>query len=278
MTATSTTPRAACAECNRPTRSRFPILDLALCRACQRAHPDRYGFVTKTRALREHRLRETDLATLESFAMPNPHYKTGPHDMQLFLRRHVEAVAARKWGSAEPYRVALVPFPANELRRLLEDDSRLSVYSPGRFEELIADRLERWGMEARIVGAENRRDGGIDIVAWPRRSVVPYLVGVQAKHHRFGANTGAPDVRNFLGALTSRANHIHVGMIVTNTGFTADAQWFANQNSQLLRLRDLGHLRRWLQDDFDNEFEWREIPGAIELAPGIVVTIPRNRS
>ena len=43
-----------------------------------------------------------------------------------------------------------------------------------------------------------------------------------------------------------------------------------------MRLRDLQDLRRWLKDDFDNEFEWREIPDRIVLAPGVEIAIPRQ--
>ncbi|MEO7994007.1 MAG: hypothetical protein ABI743_06370, partial [bacterium] len=67
-----------------------------------------------------------------------------------------------------------------------------------------------------------------------------------------------------------------MGVIVTNTSFTADARWFGDNNSVLLRLRDLEDMRRWVQKDFDNPFEWREIPTKIELAPGVSVVIPKK--
>lgn len=66
-------------------------------------------------------------------------------------------------------------------------------------------------------------------------------------------------------------------MIVTNTSFTADAHWFATNNPTLLRLRDIQDLRRWLKNDFVNEYEWREIPDQIELAPGIHIAIPKQQ-
>lgn len=65
-------------------------------------------------------------------------------------------------------------------------------------------------------------------------------------------------------------------MIVTNTSFTADAKWFANNNPTLLRLRDLEDMQRWLRNDFDNQFEWREIPDEVQLAPGVKITIPKS--
>jgi hypothetical protein len=68
-----------------------------------------------------------------------------------------------------------------------------------------------------------------------------------------------------------------MGMMVTNTAFTVDAIWFAANNQTLLRLRDLRDLRRWLNNDFANEHEWREIPNEIEIAPGVRIAIPKTR-
>jgi len=33
-------------------------------------------------------------------------------------------------------------------------------------------------------------------------------------------------------------------------------------------------LKRWLKGQFDSEFDWREIPDVISLAPGITVRVP----
>lgn len=85
------------------------------------------------------------------------------------------------------------------------------------------------------------------------------------------------DVRDFYGVITSRNLPFHLGMIVTNTTFTPDAIWFAENNKTLLRLRDNKDLCRWLKNDFVNEYEWREIPSEIELAPGVRITIPKPK-
>jgi hypothetical protein len=39
----------------------------------------------------------------------------------------------------------------------------------------------------------------------------------------------------------------------------------------------LGQSRRWLQDNFAAEEEWREIPDEIVLARGVAITVPRPR-
>jgi hypothetical protein len=68
-------------------------------------------------------------------------------------------------------------------------------------------------------------------------------------------------------------------LLVTNTSFTKDAVWAATQerNASFLRLRDFNDLKRWLEDRFGDERDWREIPDRIELAPGVVVEIPKPR-
>jgi len=73
------------------------------------------------------------------------------------------------------------------------------------------------------------------------------------------------------------ANSIfNIGMIVTNTSFTPDAQWFADNNSRLLRLRDSKDLCRWMRHDFINEAEYREIPNEITVAPGVTIAVPKT--
>ena len=38
-------------------------------------------------------------------------------------------------------------------------------------------------------------------------------------------------------------------------------------------MRDFEDLKRWLKDQFDSEFDWREIPDVISLTPGITVPV-----
>ena len=58
-----------------------------------------------------------------------------------------------------------------------------------------------------------------------------------------------------------------------------DAIWTAQQerNARFLRLRDFTDLKRWLEGRFGEEEDWREIPDRIELAPGVVIEVPRPR-
>lgn len=263
-----------CTHCFKPTTRLHPILDIPICRACQTKRSDTYRYIAKTRALQEYRLKAGDIARLRFHEVDNPHYKIS-HPMKLYLLSQIEQMSNQKWGSYEPYIVTLKDFTPQYLTWLDEDPARIGSLTPEKFQNLIADRLEKWGLAVELVGNVYRKDGGIDIIARPR-SGVPFLVAVQVKHHRTSRSTPVSSVRDFHGSLTSGGSPFHIGVIVTNTTFSPDAQWFADQNSKLIRLRDIQDLRRWLKDDYENEFEWREMPTKVKLAPGVEIEIPRQ--
>jgi hypothetical protein len=145
---------------------------------------------------------------------------------------------------------------------------------PEEFEELVLDRFLAMGMEAKRVGHSRAKDGGVDIVFWPGTSTpVPYLGAVQVKHTRSPVKKIGPEVvRGLSGVLHNQP--FHIGMIVTNTSFTPDAQWFAQQQRSLIRLRDMRDLTRWIASEFTDEAEWREMPHKMELCPGVTIDLP----
>ena len=165
--------------------------------------------------------------------------------------------------------VQLYTLPDLLLAELIGDPDRVHDLSPARFQEFVCDRLYAMGMEPKQVGNINQRDGGIDIVFWPR-SGFRFLGAAQVKHHRNrSVREGSPTVRDFTGAIGNL--DFSVGILVTNTGFTPDAQWFAKERAKLVRLRDYHDIRRWIVGNFNDPSEWREIPEEIELCPGVVV-------
>ena len=172
----------------------------------------------------------------------------------------------------------LITFNQQLYEWLLEDTSRLYSLTDEAFENLVADRLAAMGLGVQRVGSVHQNDGGVDLIAWPQTGCAfPFLLAAQVKHHNRNRKTGQPAVRDFHGVVTSQGSHFHLGLVVTNTSFSASAKWFAQKNSKLIRLRDLADLCRWMRNDFLNEFEWREIPDRIELAPGINVHIPKKQ-
>jgi predicted Mrr-cat superfamily restriction endonuclease len=133
------------------------------------------------------------------------------------------------------------------------------------------------GYNVTLTGATNRKDGGIDLIAVPKTANLGSIViAGQMKHHRDDHKTGREAVDRLL---SWKDSYFGVGLLVTNTSFTRDAVWAAQQerNQHFLRLRDFTDLKRWLQDQYGTEEDWREIPDRIELAPGVFVEIPKPR-
>jgi transcriptional regulator with XRE-family HTH domain len=186
----------------------------------------------------------------------------------------------RSLGLVCPPRTALVrfvDFSPDLLRFLQEDPTLLRSLTPDEFECFVAERMDRMGYNVTLTGASNRKDGGIDLIAVPKSANVGSIViAGQVKHHRGDQNTGRDAVDRLLAWKDS---YFGVGLLVTNTAFTHDAVWIAQQerNARFLRLRDFTDLKRWLEGRFGEEEDWREIPDRIELAPGVVIEIPRPR-
>jgi hypothetical protein len=173
----------------------------------------------------------------------------------------------------QPLQIALVGIGPVLMQELAANPALLYQLSPSQFEELICDRLFAMGMEPRPVGKTNQRDGGVDIVFWPRkRHGFPFLGAAQIKHHRDPKKKEGPArVRDFAGVVAGHS--FNAGLVVTNTSFTPDALWFAREHARLLKLRDFSDLSRWLVSNFNDDLEWREMPKTIELCPGVVVKI-----
>lgn len=174
-----------------------------------------------------------------------------------------------------PARVHLVNFTPQIVQRLAADPDLLRQFSPDWFESLVFDLLDQMGFEVRPVGSSTyQRDGGLDAVAWPRDQPFPFLLAVQVKHTRLADRKIGPEpLRDLLGTL--EVHGLNAGLLVTNTSFTPDARWFAQQRSILLHLRDSRDLQRWLRNEFLREYEWRDIPRALEVCPGISINLPR---
>jgi hypothetical protein len=173
----------------------------------------------------------------------------------------------------EPLRIELVGVGSTLAERLSNDPPLVHKLTPNEFEEFICDRLFAMGFEPRRVGSTNRKDGGIDILFWSRLSgAFPFLGAAQVKHHRDpGRSEGPGTVRDFAGSISGHP--FNAGLLVTNTGFSPDAEWFARERAKLVRLRGFEDIRRWMFGNFCDDAEWREIPESIELCPGMIVKI-----
>ena len=63
------------------------------------------------------------------------------------------------------------------------------------------------------------------------------------------------------------------GVLATNTNFTPDARWFADQQRHIISLRGFDDLSRWIYDDFAAKEPLRDIPDVLELRPGLMVNM-----
>ena len=176
----------------------------------------------------------------------------------------------------EPLRVELVGIADLLHEKLAIEPSLVHQLTPERFEEFVCDRLFAMGLEPRRIGSTNSKDGGIDVLFWPRqKGAFPFLGAAQVKHHRDPERKeGSSTIRDFYGAISVHA--INAGLLVTNTTFSPDAEWFARERAKLVRLRDFSDIRRWILNNFDDEAEWKELPKSIELCPGIIVDIRKH--
>lgn len=162
------------------------------------------------------------------------------------------------------------------IERILNDYSEIYRIGSENFEYLVQDRLCAMGMETERIGHTFGKDGGVDIVFWPRPPFpMPFLGAVQLKHHRSpNIKTGPAAIREIAGVLHTQP--FNFGIVVTNTSFTPDAKWFAEQERALIRLRDMNHLKRWIASNFTDDAEWREIPTVLELCPGVTVDLKKK--
>jgi hypothetical protein len=176
-------------------------------------------------------------------------------------------------GTVALARVELIGVGRQLVERLALDPSLVHSLTPSQFEELICDRLQAMGLEPKRVGGTFQKDGGIDIIFWSRQPVpFPLLGAAQVKHHRESSTKeGVGSVRDLAGTIAGHP--FNVGVLVTNTTFTPDAEWFAREKAQLLRLRGFTDVKRWLNGNFGDSEEWRELPETIEVCPGLLIPI-----
>ena len=173
--------------------------------------------------------------------------------------------------------IEIIDITPNLLQLLREDPKKLQNLSPSQFEKFVAGRLDAMGFDVKLTGQTYQADGGIDLIAVPKiRTLASFLLAGQIKHHKGNIKTGIEAVDRLLSWQNRGFN---LGLLVTNTEFTKNARWLAmlEGNRSFLRLRDFEDLKRWLQDNFTSEEDWREIPERIILTPNLTIKIPKPK-
>ncbi|GAA2209666.1 hypothetical protein GCM10009850_051250 [Nonomuraea monospora] len=117
--------------------------------------------------------------------------------------------------------------------------AKVDLMTGPQFEHLIAERMIADGFR-RVRERGRSGDGGVDITAVAPGGT-PYAV--QCK--RYSRTVGAPDVRNFLGALANAFDG-HTGVLVTSGHLTRQARTEALNARQPLILIERDQLADWL--------------------------------
>ena len=125
----------------------------------------------------------------------------------------------------------------------VEHAPNLQQLSGFRFEELISKLMDRMGFRSQMTKASG--DGGVDIVAELEKPLIGGRFLIQCKRLAPDSLVGAPTVREFYGALTADRKAVK-GILITTSGFTAQAQEFAE--TLPLELIDGNRLRNLLSE------------------------------
>jgi restriction system protein len=129
------------------------------------------------------------------------------------------------------------------IERLRECPDELRYVDRRKFEEVVAEVFDGFGYEVELT--KRTRDGGKDIIAIKRREVnLKYLI--ECKRPDPGNIVGVAAVRQLWGVKGDEG--ASKAILVTTTGFSADAKAFVDRHTWELEARDFEGLQEWLDD------------------------------
>lgn len=115
--------------------------------------------------------------------------------------------------------------------------------SPRKFEELIASILKDLGFDVELTKAT--KDGGRDIIARLKNSVMNFLAYVECKRYAPDNKIDVGIVREVVGV--HYLDKPSQSIIVTTSFFTKDAQEVAKSIENQLVLKDFNDIKSWLE-------------------------------
>ena len=141
----------------------------------------------------------------------------------------------------------LIVFTIDQWEKLLREialyPSSIHSLSPRKFEELIAQILDRQGFDVTLTG--QTRDGGRDILAVKNSILGEHLFLVECKKYAPDNPVSIAVVRQLYGVI--EADRATAGIICTTSHFTKDAQTFADNLRHRLSLKDYRDIESWLK-------------------------------
>lgn len=128
------------------------------------------------------------------------------------------------------------------LRQAAHDPRLVFEMPPRRFEELVAELLERRGYTVTLTPAT--RDGGKDMYAAKRDDIGSFLYIVECKRHAPDRPVGVGVVRALHGV--AQHERVNAAMVMTTSYFSAPARELAADLRYQMSLKDYFDLRHWL--------------------------------
>jgi restriction system protein len=128
------------------------------------------------------------------------------------------------------------------LRQAADDPRLVFEMPPRRFEELVAELLERRGYTVTLTPAT--RDGGKDMYAAKRDDIGSFLYIVECKRHAPDRPVGVGVVRALHGV--AQHERVNAAMVMTTSYFSAPARELAADLRYQMSLKDYFDLRHWL--------------------------------
>lgn len=128
------------------------------------------------------------------------------------------------------------------LREVASNPRLLYEMPPRRFEELVAELLERAGYSVTLT--PQTRDGGKDMYAARSDQFGSFLYVVECKRHLPDRPVGVGVVRALYGV--AQRERATAAMLMTTSYFTGPAREFAEELQYQIALNDYFDLRHWL--------------------------------
>lgn len=132
------------------------------------------------------------------------------------------------------------------LTKVYADPKLLYEITPRRFEEFVAELLDRLGYVVTLTPAS--KDGGKDIYAAKRDDLGSFLYVVECKKYSPDHRVGVGLIRELNGVV--QAERATAGILATTSFFTKGAREFQARLSNQISLKDYLGIQEWLSKVF----------------------------
>ncbi|MCC8146296.1 MAG: restriction endonuclease, partial [Bacteroidales bacterium] len=116
--------------------------------------------------------------------------------------------------------------------------------SPRKFEELVAELLEKEGFNVNLT--KQTRDGGKDIFVAQNNRLGNFLYYVECKQYSRDRPVGVNLVRELYGTIS--ADRATAGLLITSSYFTKDAIEFTKNIQHQLSLKGYIDIKKWISE------------------------------